>query len=92
MTLLSAVMMASAMSRLDFCSFDHFFLDRVARDEPIGKRVPCLSDTMGAIDGLCFNSRIPPWIQKEDVLAEVRFNPSPPAFRLMRKTGQSGES
>jgi len=45
-----------------------FFLDGIAGDETVGEDVPILPDAVRAIDGLCFDRRIPPGIEDENVV------------------------
>ena len=40
-----------------------FFFYRIAGNQPISKDLASLADAMGAIDGLCFNRRVPPGIE-----------------------------
>ena len=51
-----------------FLQLQHFFLDRVARDQPVGEDRLVLPDAVGAVDGLRFHGRIPPGIEHEDIV------------------------
>jgi hypothetical protein len=50
---------ASARSRL-VLQLQHFFLHCAAGDEAVGEDLVGLSDTVGAVDGLRFDRRVPP--------------------------------
>jgi hypothetical protein len=64
-TLLSAPRMASASSRLALCNVSTF--SRVPGDDAVREHAARLTDSVGAIDRLRFNCRIPPRIEQEDV-------------------------
>src|SRR4051812_38529068 len=46
----------------------HFFFDRIARDESIREHSPRLSDAVRAVDRLRFDGGVPPRIEKENVI------------------------
>src|SRR6185436_1832895 len=58
----------------------------VAGDQAVGEDGPRLADAVGAVDGLGFDRGIPPGIEEVDVVGGGRLRPSPPAFRLIRKS------
>src|SRR5579862_9594849 len=44
-----------------------FLLDALLNQQPVGDDMAGLADTVGAVDGLVFDRRIPPWIVEHDV-------------------------
>ncbi len=54
--------------------FEHLFLDRISRDEPVGKDRPSLADPVGAVDRLAFHRGIPPGVEQEDVVCRRQGN------------------
>jgi hypothetical protein len=51
-----------------FLELEDFFLDGVAGDEAVGEDLAGLADAVGAVDGLGFDSGIPPGVEQEDVI------------------------
>ena len=66
--LLSALMIASARSRLRLLQLEHLLLDRVARDQPVGEHAARLADAVRAVDRLRLDRRVPPRVEQEDVV------------------------
>src|SRR5271157_2024950 len=67
-----------------------FVLDRVADQQSIRKDSLCLADSMGAINGLIFDGRIPPWVKKDHVGCRLQIESGPPAFSDIRNTPAPG--
>jgi len=44
-----------------------FFFDGVAGDEAVGDDLAFLADAVGAVDGLSFDGRVPPRVEKDDI-------------------------
>ena len=66
--LLSALMMASARSRLRLLQLEDLLLDRVPGDQAVGEHRLRLADAVGAVDRLRLDRRVPPGVEQEDVL------------------------
>ena len=87
---LSAVMIASARSRLVCCSCEDLFLDRVAWRSGGRRRRAGLADAVGAVDGLGFDGGVPPGIEQEDVLGGGEVQAEAAGLEADRKSLQVG--
>ena len=64
-----------------FLEFENLFFHRVFCDQTVRKNALRLTDAMGAVDGLGFDGRIPPWIEQEHVLGRRQIQSQSAGFQ-----------
>src|SRR4051794_9590411 len=70
---------------LALLQLQHLLLDRATRNQAVSKYLPRLSDAVRAVDRLCFDGRIPPGVEKIDVLGRMQIKAETTGFETDEK-------
>jgi hypothetical protein len=73
--------------QFSFSECKYFLFHSIGADHPDSNNIFGLSYTVAAVNSLVFNGRIPPWINKIDIISLGKIKPTPPAFKLIKIPG-----